>query len=75
MKAKTFRKGGLGDIAINSILQIEANGMRAPRVMNDRAGEVGRTLNVKDFDIDRIFGEEGAEMLHISGLIAALSHS
>ena len=42
--------------------------------MNDRAGEVGRTLNVKDFDIDRIFGEEGAEMLHISGLIAALSH-
>ncbi len=49
-------------------------GMRAPRVMNDRAGEVGRTLNVKDFDIDRIFGEEGAEMLHISGLIAALSH-
>ena len=49
-------------------------GMRGPRVTNDRAGEVGRTLNVKDFDLDRIFGEEGVEMLHMSGLIAALSH-
>ena len=25
-------------------------GSRGPRVWNDRAGEVGRTLNVKDFD-------------------------
>ena len=49
-------------------------GMRGPRVHNDRAGEVGRTLNVADFDLDRIFGEEGAELLHISGLIGALSH-
>ena len=31
-------------------------GSRGPRVQNDRAGEVGRTLNVKDFDLDRIFG-------------------
>ena len=31
-------------------------GSRGPRVCNDRAGEVGRTLNVKDFDLDRIFG-------------------
>jgi 2-dehydro-3-deoxygluconokinase len=31
-------------------------GSRGPRVSNDRAGEVGRTLNVKDFDLDRIFG-------------------
>jgi 2-dehydro-3-deoxygluconokinase len=30
-------------------------GSRGPRVWNDRAGEVGRTLNVKDFDLDRIF--------------------
>jgi len=29
-------------------------GSRGPRVHNDRAGEVGRTLNVKDFDLDRI---------------------
>lgn len=48
-------------------------GARGPRVHNDRAGEVGRTLNVKDFDLDRIFGEEGAKIVHISGLIAALS--
>ena len=48
-------------------------GSRGPRVHNDRAGEVGRTLNVKDFDLDRIFGEEGAQVLHISGVIAALS--
>ena len=48
-------------------------GLRAPRVTNDRAGEVGRTLNIKDFDIERIFGEEGVGILHLSGLIAALS--
>jgi 2-dehydro-3-deoxygluconokinase len=49
-------------------------GMRGPRVLNDRAGEVGRTLAAKDFDIDRIFVKEGVEILHLSGLIAALSH-
>jgi 2-dehydro-3-deoxygluconokinase len=48
-------------------------GSRGPRVHNDRAGEVGRTLNVKDFDLDRIFGEEGVQIMHLSGLIAALS--
>ena len=48
-------------------------GTRGPRVYNDRAGEVGRTLNVKDFDLDRIFAKEGASMVHLSGLIAALS--
>ena len=48
-------------------------GLRGPRVFNDRAGEVGRTLNVKDFDLERIFGEEGVQIVHISGLIAALS--
>ncbi len=48
-------------------------GSRGPRVFNDRAGEVGRTLNVKDFDLDRIFGEEGVQIIHISGLIAAMS--
>ena len=48
-------------------------GSRGPRVQNDRAGEVGRTLNVKDFDLDRIFGVEGVQVVHLSGLIGALS--
>ncbi len=48
-------------------------GTRGPRVHNDRAGEVGRTLNVKDFDLERIFGDEGVQVVHLSGLIAALS--
>ena len=48
-------------------------GSRGPRVHNDRAGEVGRTLTVKDFDLERIFGTEGVQLVHLSGLIAALS--
>lgn len=48
-------------------------GSRGPRVHNDRAGEVGRTLDAKDFDLDRIFDREGIQIVHLSGLIAALS--
>jgi len=48
-------------------------GSRGPRVHNDRAGEVGRTLNVRDFDLDRIFASEGVQLVHLSGLIGALS--
>ena len=48
-------------------------GLRAPRVWNDRAGEVGTTLDASDYDLERIFGQEGVEILHISGLIAAMS--
>ena len=48
-------------------------GSRGPRVQNDRAGEVGRTLNVKNFDLDRLFDKEGVQVLHLSGLIGALS--
>ncbi len=48
-------------------------GSRGPRVHNDRAGEVGRTLNVRDFDLQRLFVKEGVRILHLSGLIAALS--
>jgi 2-dehydro-3-deoxygluconokinase len=48
-------------------------GVRGQRVWNDRAGEVGRTLNIADFDLERIFGEEGCQILHLSGLITALS--
>ncbi|MFH1706397.1 MAG: sugar kinase [Planctomycetota bacterium] len=48
-------------------------GSRGPIVHNDRAGEVGRTLNVKDFDLDRLFGKEGVQIIHLSGLVGALS--
>lgn len=49
-------------------------GSRGPRVHNDRAGEVGRTLKASDFDLKKIFAEEGVKILHLSGLVAALSH-
>lgn len=39
-------------------------GSRGPRVTNDRAGEVGRTLNIKDFVLERIFGREGVQLIH-----------
>lgn len=48
-------------------------GSRGPRVYNDRAGEVGRTLSVDDFDLQRIFVREGVQIMHLSGLFAALS--
>jgi 2-dehydro-3-deoxygluconokinase len=48
-------------------------GVRGPRVQNDRAGEVGKTLNVKNFDLEKIFVREGVQILHLSGLISALS--
>ncbi|MFP4301255.1 MAG: sugar kinase [Spirochaetaceae bacterium] len=48
-------------------------GSRGPRVHNDRAGEVGRTLSVEEFDLQRLFGEEGVQIIHISGLVGALS--
>lgn len=48
-------------------------GLRGPRVWNDRAGEVGRTISPNDFDLERIFGGEGCRILHLSGLIAAMS--
>jgi 2-dehydro-3-deoxygluconokinase len=50
-------------------------GSRRPSVGNDRAGEVGRELGPEDFDLDAKFGEEGVAVLHLSGLIAALSPS
>ncbi len=48
-------------------------GDRAPRVWNDRAGEAGLELKVDDYDLDAIFGEQGVKILHLSGLVAALS--
>ena len=37
-------------------------GLRAPRVWNDRAGEVGRTIRPEDFDLARIFGVDRASI-------------
>ena len=48
-------------------------GMRGPRVYNDRAGEVGRGIRAEDFDLKRIFEDEGVEIVHMSGLFAAMS--
>ncbi len=48
-------------------------GGRGPRVQNDRAGEVGLELSTDMFDLDRIFAREGVRIVHLSGLIAALS--
>ncbi|NLB41945.1 MAG: sugar kinase [Clostridiales bacterium] len=49
-------------------------GARGPRVHNDRAGEVGLTLSIDDFDLETLFAKEGVQVLHLSGLVAALSH-
>ncbi len=48
-------------------------GSRGPRVQNDRAGEVGRTLNVKDFDLTAFLARKVPRLYILSGLIAALS--
>lgn len=48
-------------------------GLRGPRVYNDRAGEVGRGITSTDFDLARLFEVEGCRILHLSGLIAAMS--
>lgn len=48
-------------------------GLRAARVWNDRAGEVGLTLSADDFDTEQIFGRDGVGILHLSGLIVSMS--
>ena len=48
-------------------------GLRGPRVLNDRAGEVGRSISVKDYDLKKIFKTDGVKILHLSGLICAMS--
>ncbi len=48
-------------------------GGRGPRVWNGRAGEVAFEMSADDFDLDRLFGEDGVQMIHLSGLIAAVS--
>ena len=72
-EAKEVEQGGPWGFRHQFNIADSGYGSRGPRVHNDRAGEVGRTLNASDFDLNRIFGEEGARILHISGLFAALS--
>ncbi|MBO4327393.1 MAG: sugar kinase [Clostridia bacterium] len=50
-------------------------GLRGPVVHNDRAGEVGRTIDAADYDLKQIFEIDGARILHLSGLIASMSES
>jgi 2-dehydro-3-deoxygluconokinase len=47
-------------------------GVRAPRVWNDRAGEVGLELSAADYDLEAIFADQGVAIVHLSGLVAAL---
>ncbi len=49
------------------------SGARGPRVWNDRAGEVARHMTASDFDLNKLFGEDGVQIVHLSGLIAAVS--
>ncbi|RMD75886.1 MAG: sugar kinase, partial [Lentisphaerae bacterium] len=73
VEAKIVEQGGPWGYRHQFNLADSGAGMRGPRVHNDRAGEVGRTLSAKDFDLERIFGQEGVKIVHLSGLIAALS--
>ncbi len=73
VEAKEVDQGGPWGYRHQFNLADSGTGSRGPRVHNDRAGEVGRTLNVNDFDLERLFGKEGVQIVHISGLIGALS--
>ena len=48
-------------------------GFRAPKLENDRAGEVGSHLSLTHFDLDKLFDQQGVKLLHLSGLIVSLS--
>lgn len=72
-EGKDIEKGGPWGYRHQFNIADSGYGMRAPRVENDRAGEVGRTLNIKDFDLNKLFKEDGVKILHLSGLICALS--
>jgi len=72
-EGKTVPQGGPWGYRHQFNIADSGFGLRAPRVWNDRAGEVGRTLDAADFDLERIFGTEGVEILHLSGLILAMS--
>lgn len=68
-----FEQGGPWGFRHQINMADSGSGSRGPRVHNDRAGEVGRELTAEAFDLDRIFAKEGARIVHLSGLVAALS--
>jgi 2-dehydro-3-deoxygluconokinase len=72
-EAREVEQGGPWGYRHQFNLADSGSGSRGPRVFNDRAGEVGRLLSATDFDLERIFGREGVQVVHLSGLIAALS--
>jgi 2-dehydro-3-deoxygluconokinase len=72
-EGKELQQGGPWGLRHQINLADSGFGTRGPRVWNDRSGEVGRTLSVNDFDLERLFRQEGVQILHLSGLIAALS--
>jgi 2-dehydro-3-deoxygluconokinase len=73
VEAKELGQGGPWGYRHQFNIADSGAGSRGPRVHNDRAGEVGRTLSARDFDLERILGAEGVQIVHLSGLIAALS--
>jgi 2-dehydro-3-deoxygluconokinase len=73
VEAKEVAQGGPWGYRHQFNLADAGFGARGPRVHNDRAGEVGRTLSAADFDLERIFAREGVKIVHLSGLVAALS--
>jgi 2-dehydro-3-deoxygluconokinase len=73
VEAKVVDQGGPWGYRHQFNIADSGCGSRGPRVHNDRAGEVGRTLSAKDFDLERIFGQEGVQIVHLSGLVGALS--
>jgi len=72
-EGKEVEQGGPWGLRHQFNIADSGYGSRGPRVWNDRSGEVGRTLNVKDFDLEYLFNQEGVQILHLSGLIGALS--
>ena len=73
VEGREFEQGGPWGYRHQINMADSGIGSRGPRVANDRAGEVGRMLSARDFDLDRIFGTEGARIVHLSGLVGALS--
>jgi len=73
VEAKVFDQGGPWGLRHQINFADSGYGERGPRVTNDRAGEVGRLLSEKYFDLDEIFDKQGIKILHLTGLFLALS--
>ncbi|HVN59013.1 MAG TPA: sugar kinase [Bacteroidales bacterium] len=71
--AREIEQGGPWGYRHQFNIADSGSGPRGPRVHNDRAGEAGREMEAGDFDLTSLLSEEGAGIIHISGLVAALS--